>query len=949
MESYDVFLSYNSADLVVVQRLADRLAAHGLRPFFDRWDLVPGSPVQEAIEAAVLSSRAVAVLVGAAGLGPWHTEEMRIALDHAIRYKGDLRVIPVLLDGADPDDLPPILARRLAVDLRGRADDTATFEALVAAIRGDTSGGRVLPVLRRSARRTGSSNLPLALAAALAALAVVPLSRTAALLLLAAGASFLAWRAFRAERAEPDALTPGDLADQLAIAVRRAWEAEAQVRRLNDPHPLPVSWVAADGDLVEDWSFLVSTAMNWPGGPPSDPDGWAAEPDGLCGSDASLGEVLSRRVPTRRLVLLGEPGAGKTLLLVRLVLELLARRRSGEPVPMLVPLASWDPSVQSLHEWLIAKLPTDYPGLRESTPAVFGPVSRVQMLLEDRLLLLILDGLDEMSDPVRGRAIEHINDALRPRDGIVLSCRVEEYRRMVHPKEGPPALLRSAAGVVLRELDTEATRIYLRRDAGSAGAPRWDPVLARLGTDAPVALALRTPLMVGLARTIYNPRHGEFTGSLPNPAELCDTSRFPTPIEIEHHLFDGYVAAAYRPHPDPDSRCRWHAADAQRWLTFVAEHLEKNMGGTTDIAWWQLRTALPPPLIPLVVGILGGTAGGLSAGFGSHVGIGIGVGLGIGILLGLAIGLPIRRHARGFASGPASGLAGGLVGGLVGGLMAGLAGALGIGFAVGPTGGLGAGLGVGLGVGPASGLLGGLAGGTVGGLMAGLVAGVGVGLPSGIVNGIGVGLAAGLTATLIGRGEPARGVRWSSVGLAGGVAVGLALGLAAWIVAGPAVAFMVGIGVGIVGAVVGGLTAAAADLITIGDPRAVLRRDRRAFVAFGLSTGVATGFVSGLVTGLAATIEKGLTVTPVGLLANGIGVALGVGFAAGFTLGFIQAAWGSFVIARCWLALRRQLPWRLMSFLADAHQHHGVLRQIGAMYQFRHLGFQQRLAWVAAQ
>jgi len=89
-------------------------------------------------------------------------------------------------------------------------------------------------------------------------------------------------------------------------------------------------------------------------------------------------------------------------------------------------------------------------------------------------------------------------------------------------------------------------------------------------------------------------------------------------------------------------------------------------------------------------------------------------------------------------------------------------------------------------------------------------------------------------------------------------------------------------------------------------------------------------------------------VTAADLLANGLGVALGVGFATGFTLAFVQTAWGAFLVARCWLALCRRLPWRLMRFLADAHGHHGALRQVGAAYQFRHLGLQQRLASAGA-
>jgi hypothetical protein len=53
--------------------------------------------------------------------------------------------------------------------------------------------------------------------------------------------------------------------------------------------------------------------------------------------------------------------------------------------------------------------------------------------------------------------------------------------------------------------------------------------------------------------------------------------------------------------------------------------------------------------------------------------------------------------------------------------------------------------------------------------------------------------------------------------------------------------------------------------------------------------------------------------------------------AAGLTLGFLQSCWGEFTVSRCWLALAGKLPWRLMTFLGDAHAR-GVLRQVGAIY-----------------
>jgi len=81
-KDYDVFLSHNSADKLEVETLARRLEdeAH-LTPFLDKWHLVPGNPWQEALERALDRSDTCAVFIGPTGIGPWHHEEMRSALD----------------------------------------------------------------------------------------------------------------------------------------------------------------------------------------------------------------------------------------------------------------------------------------------------------------------------------------------------------------------------------------------------------------------------------------------------------------------------------------------------------------------------------------------------------------------------------------------------------------------------------------------------------------------------------------------------------------------------------------------------------------------------------------------------------------------------------------------------------------------------------------------------
>ncbi|MFJ6617749.1 hypothetical protein ACIQOW_09295 [Kitasatospora sp. NPDC091335] len=57
-----------------------------------------------------------------------------------------------------------------------------------------------------------------------------------------------------------------------------------------------------------------------------------------------------------------------------------------------------------------------------------------------------------------------------------------------------------------------------------------------------------------------------------------------------------------------------------------------------------------------------------------------------------------------------------------------------------------------------------------------------------------------------------------------------------------------------------------------------------------------------------------------------------------------MTAWGQWtVVARVWLPLTGRLPGAAMTFLEDAHQR-GVLRKVGAVYQFRHTRIRHHFA-----
>src|SRR5262249_49157423 len=160
------------------------------------------------------------------------------------------------------------------------------------------------------------------------------------------------------------------------------------------------------------------------------------------------------------------------VLLVRLVLEMVSpgRRREGEPVPVLLPIASWNPVTQNLHSWIVHWLATDPAGLAGLTP---DAADMAQALLMAGLILPVPDGFDEIPDEVRGSAIARINEAVKPCPGIIVSARTSAYRDAVHGEAGEQVLA-GAAGIELCPLDASVVADYVREAADTrAVASRW--------------------------------------------------------------------------------------------------------------------------------------------------------------------------------------------------------------------------------------------------------------------------------------------------------------------------------------------------------------------------------------------------------------------------------------------------------------------------------------------
>ncbi|WP_212990882.1 NACHT domain-containing protein [Actinoplanes auranticolor] len=129
-----------------------------------------------------------------------------------------------------------------------------------------------------------------------------------------------------------------------------------------------------------------------------------------------------------------------------------------------------------------------------------------------------------------------------------------------------------------------------------------------------------------------------------------------------------------------------------------------------------------------------------------------------------------------------------------------------------------------------------------------------------------------------------------------------------------------------------------ADILAA-NPLGLLRNDRRRTMVTASAFGLAVGLAVGLTVGLAFGIGDGLRIG----LAYGLTFGIANGITGGIAFALTASSWGWLQYARLWWCSRDDLPWPLMTFLADAHRR-GLLRQTGGTFQFRHALLRDRLA-----
>ena len=187
----------------------------------------------------------------------------------------------------------------------------------------------------------------------------------------------------------------------------------------------------------------------------------------------------------RTLLILGEPGSGKTITLLKLAQNLLARNE--EDVSQLIPapfnLSSWTRKRQPITTWLVQELYEKYP---VSTALAKELIKREQ-------LILLLDGLDEVEQRHRNACVEAINHFTQTHNltELVVCCRIQDYEQLFQQ-------LKLRFAVCVQPLTDQQIHQFLDR-AGE----RLIAVKNLLNANTNIRELARSPLMLSVMALAY--------------------------------------------------------------------------------------------------------------------------------------------------------------------------------------------------------------------------------------------------------------------------------------------------------------------------------------------------------------------------------------------------------------------------------------------------------------
>ncbi|MGD1949832.1 MAG: protein kinase [Leptolyngbyaceae cyanobacterium] len=247
----------------------------------------------------------------------------------------------------------------------------------------------------------------------------------------------------------------------------------------------------------------------------------------------------------RTLLILGEPGAGKTTTLLSLARQLLDRVNTHQRLPVIFNLSSWLKG--PIEQWLVKELNSKY-----QVPKAIG-----RGWVDEQQLLLLLDGLDEVLLERRSACVEALNQFHQDYGPeMVVCCRLHDYEVL-------PQKLGFQAALYLRPLTDEQILTYLNRpDQGLTGLKSLLERDAAI-QDATTSLRslARSPLILNIMVLTYQ--------GMP-PKEILQLGRSAHPADYQQQLFDAYIQRMLERRPPGAA---YSSAQIKAWLMSLAQRL----------------------------------------------------------------------------------------------------------------------------------------------------------------------------------------------------------------------------------------------------------------------------------------------------------------------------------------------------------------------------------------
>ncbi|MFJ4832276.1 NACHT domain-containing protein [Streptomyces sp. NPDC088747] len=202
---------------------------------------------------------------------------------------------------------------------------------------------------------------------------------------------------------------------------------------------------------------------------------------------------------TSRIVVLGEPGAGKSLLLKSEILRW-AEKGDDNQVPVIINLHNCNASRRSLRDSIIAEF---------SQAKILGASSLVERMLDSGRLRVFFDGLDEVGREDRERVEGELREFARTHVGcpMIVTCRTAVYDGQLSPEFSCVARI--------AEFDDASMRRFLNNWNKAEATLNVNGVIASLRSNRELMRIARRPLLLTIIAYLQSGDRAEEFGPLP--------------------------------------------------------------------------------------------------------------------------------------------------------------------------------------------------------------------------------------------------------------------------------------------------------------------------------------------------------------------------------------------------------------------------------------------------